>query len=69
MNILIMQLVVRLGKDVSCLIIMHVLINLTTKCKTNLRNYLRNNLYEIYLTNYLQNVIKKHMLTKIHKIS
>ena len=40
------------------------LINLATKCKTNLRNYLRNNnLKEIYLRNYLQdmhvNIIRK----------
>ena len=51
-----------LWKGVSCLINMHALINLTTKWKTNL-NYLRNNLWEIYLRNYLQvmpvNIIRK----------
>ena len=32
------------------------LINLTTKCETNLRAYLTNNLEEIYLRNYLQDI-------------
>ena len=42
---------------------MFFLINLTTKCKTNLRDYLRNNSEEIHLRSYLQdmlvNIIRK----------
>ena len=43
---------------------MFFLIKRTAKCKTNLRNTLRNNLQEIYLRNYLQD-----MLVNIIKIS
>ena len=33
------------------------LINLTIKCQTNLRNYLKNHLSEISLTNSLQDML------------
>ena len=51
-----------LQESVSCLINMHAL---TTKCKTNLRNYLRNNLEENYLRNYSQDMLVNNIEIKI----
>ena len=47
-----------LRKSVSC----SFFVNLTTKCKTNLKTYFRNNLEEIYLRNLqdtLFNIIRR----------